>query len=307
MSQDQSLFYHSVETAREINLSEIHSLYYFELTHKDILETEFHHFWELVYVDEGQIVVSNNDRTYLLSQGELFIHSPDSPHRLTLTENIQPNIFIASFTLENPEMARIQDRPIFTTMTQRRILSSVLNETQSLYGPFLDFHRDLTKDMLPTAKFASLQMIGNQLEILLIELIRSCLQKEEIENKISAITEEQRNELLLNKMKNFMLEHLDGTICFQDICQYMGMSGTALKALFRTKNKQGIMHSYQQLRIREACRLLRDGSQNVTEIAEILGYPSCQAFSAHFSRILGVCPTQYLKQIKENRLYGKEE
>ncbi len=301
MCEDKSTFYQPVRVEREINLQGIHSLYYFELTHQDILEKEFHDFWELVYVDEGKVVVKNQENSYRLSQGELFIHEPNSLHSLQLLPDCQPNIFIASFSLENRRMESVRNKPFFTTKSQRRALSSMLMETQSLYGSYLGFHRNMTQDRLSSAKYASLQVIANHLELLLIDLIRTGIDYEEIDRKIQITTEEQREEILIKKAKAFMMENLDGKIQFKDICKHMGMSGTVLKILFRTNCGSGVMHCYQKLRIREACRMLRNGCYNVTQIAEKMGYPSCQAFSIHFSRMLGISPTKYLKRIKENQ------
>ena len=48
-------------------------------------------------VYEGKVVVKNQENSYRLSQGELFIHEPNSLHSLQLLTDCQPNIFIASF------------------------------------------------------------------------------------------------------------------------------------------------------------------------------------------------------------------
>lgn len=289
--------YPPVSARRELHITRLYSLYYFQFSPHDPLEGESHDFWEMVYIDAGEALIQSGDESHLLHQGEVFLHEPNRYHCIRLLPNSTPNIFIVSFSLKGNSIERIKNRPLWTDRDQRLLLSRLLTEGASLYGPLLDCHRDLSRDRLESARFGALQMIVNYLELILIEMIRGCQYEAVPASGDALLTDAQRPDMLITRLKAYMQAHLSDNLTFADCCNYLGMSATALKALFRAHNEPGVMHSYQWMRISEARRMLRSGKWNVTEVAAELGYSSCQAFSAQFRRLTGASPTAYLRRV----------
>lgn len=291
------MIYPPVEALRELHITQLHSLYYFHLDPADRLEGERHDFWELVYVDEGCATIQSEQETYLLRQGELFLHAPNRYHQIHLSPDGHPNVLIFSFSLEKDCLSPIQNMPLETNRRERLIFSRLLEEGAALYGPLLDCHRDLSRDRLSSARFGTLQMIVNYLELVLIELMRSRQEHTVQTVRQPIVTQEEGPKMLVEQLKNYMREHLCDNLTFADCCQYLNMSGTSLKALFRSQNEQGVMHCYQRMRAAEARRMLRSGKWNVTQVAAELGYSSCQAFSTQFRKLMGASPTAYLRRV----------
>lgn len=289
--------YPPVSARRELHITRLYSLYYFQFAPNDPLEGESHDFWEMVYMDEGEAMIQSGDETYHLRQGEVFLHEPNRYHRIRLLPSITPNILIVSFSLEEQTIESVKNRPLSMDRGQRLLLSRLLEEGAALYGPLLDCHRDLARDRLDSAQFGALQMIVNYLELILIEMVRRCQSESAASFKGALITDAQRPDMLIKRLKAYMRAHLGDNLTFADCCDYLGMSGTALKALFRSQNEPGVMHCYQWMRISEARRMLRSGKWNVTEVAAELGYSSCQAFSTQFRRLTGASPTAYLRRV----------
>ena len=96
-----------------------------------------------------------------------------------------------------------------------------------------------------------------------------------------------------------MLAHLDGSVHMADICRHLGVSATTLKRLFRDGMQVTAMEHYQQLRLREACRLLRTGRYTITQVAAELGYSSLPAFSRQFRARLKRTPREYLSSVSD--------
>ncbi len=289
--------YPPVEALRELHITQLHSLYYFQLDPTEKLEGERHDFWEMVYVDEGSAVIQSEQEKITLRQGELFLHAPNRFHQIHLCRENRPNVLIISFSLERGGLDMIENRPLETSRRERIILSSLLEEGASLYGPMLDCHRDLARDRLCSARFGALQMIVDYLELLLIELVRGCQKAKPAAAALPVLTLEEQPEMLVKRLKDYMRSHLCDHLTFEDCCHYLNMSGTTLKALFRSQNENGVMHCYQQMRAAEARRMLRSGKWNVTQVAVELGYSSCQAFSTQFRRLMGSSPTAYLRRV----------
>ena len=102
-----------------------------------------------------------------------------------------------------------------------------------------------------------------------------------------------------------MRSHLDGSIHLDDICRNIGVSRTTLKRLFRQCLETGVMEHYQSLRLKEACRHLRTGRVNISQIAYELGYSSLPAFSRQFKQMLGITPREYTLLVNDNAEFRK--
>jgi YesN/AraC family two-component response regulator len=65
------------------------------------------------------------------------------------------------------------------------------------------------------------------------------------------------------------------------------------------------MEYFYRLKIEEAKRLIRNGTNNFTQIADKLGYSTIHYFSRQFKKIVGMSPSEYSKSIlhltKEDR------
>jgi transcriptional regulator GlxA family with amidase domain len=173
----------------------------------------------------------------------------------------------------------------------------MLEESAGLYGPLLDCHRDLAADRRAQADFGALQTIVNDLELLLIGLVRQCRAQSPAPPPPRAITGDEERAEAVMRLKEYLRAHLREPVSFRDCCAYLGMSATTLKRLFSAYHERGVMHCYQLMRVDEARRLLRSGRWNVSGVASVMGYSSCQMFSAQFRRLTGMCPTTYLKRV----------
>ena len=68
-----------------------------------VFEGESHPFWEMVYVDKGQVEVQSEKDTIILKQGEIIFHKPNEFHAIKAHES-SPNFFVISFVCSSPSM-----------------------------------------------------------------------------------------------------------------------------------------------------------------------------------------------------------
>lgn len=76
------------------------------------------------------------------------------------------------------------------------------------------------------------------------------------------------------------------------VSEKFGLSEGYLSALFKEEMNVNFADYLEDLRMKEACRLLKEGVL-VAEIAERTGYNSVQSFRRAFKRVLGVSPSEY--------------
>ena len=76
------------------------------------------------------------------------------------------------------------------------------------------------------------------------------------------------------------------------VSEQFGLSEGYLSALFKEEMNVNFADYLEDLRMKEACRLLKEGVL-VADIAERTGYNSVQSFRRAFKRVLGVSPSEY--------------
>ena len=74
--------YTAVELRRPIRIDRIITVHYFEYGPDYAFAGESHDFWEIVYVDKGEIIAQAGDVEHLLQKGQMLFHEPGEFHTL---------------------------------------------------------------------------------------------------------------------------------------------------------------------------------------------------------------------------------
>lgn len=90
-----------------------------------------------------------------------------------------------------------------------------------------------------------------------------------------------------------MLERPEDPLTVQDLADTAGMSRSAFSQHFAEAFGQPPMEMFQELRLRQAAKLLRVSDMPVKQLAARLGYASRSHFSRSFSQQFGLAPQDY--------------
>ena len=100
----------------------IDCFYSFFEVHRDFgfhFPGETHDFWECVYVLNGSIVVSADDRVYTLNPGEIIFHKPMELHKYYVDSASGADLLIFSFSLEGPLSSTLKKKFPFSRSSNR--------------------------------------------------------------------------------------------------------------------------------------------------------------------------------------------
>ena len=284
---------------REITVDAVVTVHYFEHAKDYMFEGEKHDFWELVYVDKGRLEAVADDQVSELEQGQIIFHKPNEFHNLYANGIIAPNVVIVTFTCKSPAMSYFENKVTYVTARERELLARIIEEGRRAFdGPLGDPYT-LQMPRNPEAPFGSEQLITLYLETLLIDMIRHAANENGYTKPSSSIKTRSDNELV-NRIVQYMEDHLNDNLSFSVICQYSAQSATNLKTIFKTVTGQGVMEYYRNLKIDRAKTLLRESNGNITQIADQLGYTSVQYFSRHFKQATGMTPREYTLSVQAN-------
>jgi len=97
----------------------------------------------------------------------------------------------------------------------------------------------------------------------------------------------------LYKIKEQILRYPGTPPVINDLAQMANMSTSKLKRLFRQIFGNSIFSYYQEYRMKEAARLLREEKRSVSEVGYELGFTNLSHFARVFKEHIGMKPKQY--------------
>lgn len=101
----------------------------------------------------------------------------------------------------------------------------------------------------------------------------------------------------MKRLHQAVVENLDNPrLDIPLLCTLLGMSRASIYNKLKAITGMGANDYINKIRIEQAMRLLRDGSMNITEISERVGFTSPKYFSTSFKQYTGKTPSQYKKE-----------
>ncbi|MFD0712913.1 helix-turn-helix domain-containing protein [Paenibacillus sp. GCM10027626] len=288
----------------EIEIRKLISLYYFELSKDYHYAGEQHDFWELYYVDKGEIELETDSGNYILKQGDLLFHEPNEFHIPKSNGKIAPNVFIVTFECDSPAMSFFLQHKKFRLRNEEKIILSMLMKEG--FNAFTPDTVGLGKRLhvRADAPFGSQQLFRFYLEALLIHLIRhGC----DTDNKhhLSSSTRENQEAQLIDKMKAYMEEHLADKLMLEHLCDQFSISRTQLSLLFKKQLGCAVMEYLNRMKIERAKLYIREDIYNLTEISALLGYSSVHYFSRQFKKTTSMTPSEYARTLNAGSYWMK--
>lgn len=276
-----------------IRISKIVTMHYFEFDRNFVFPGEKHDFWELVYVDSGQVNITAGKTRHVLSHGEMIFHKPNEFH--TISAGTAANVFVISFVTTSKSMAWFRGRRMTLPDGLRPHIKTLLSEGKQTFD--LPFNDPGLRELKPAEKqpFGSQQIIRNTLETLLVLLIRG----EERAVKSFFFDKERMDNQLVEAIIKLLSEHVYDEVSLDVICGKLNYSKTYLSKLFRQSCGCSIHEYYLRLKMKEAKRLIREGNESFSEIANRLGFSDPHYFSRLFKKKENMTPREYRSSVSD--------
>ncbi|MBP3376481.1 MAG: helix-turn-helix transcriptional regulator [Clostridia bacterium] len=280
---------------KEIEIKGFNSIYYFEFCKDFSHPPERHDFWELVYVDSGEVNAVTDGIGRTLSQGQVIFHRPMELHAHISNKIVPNSMLVVSFTSDSEAM-EFFDKKIFTLgKTPKTLLSLFINEARVALGNIPNEYTDKEPLDFSASPFGSLQL----LECYLTEFLLTLKRSDGDTVSTATRTEDSRtlaHSSIVELIIDYFNEHIGDNVTHADLCSNFYMGKTQLCALFSEHCGEGPIEYYSKLKIARAKKLLLEGA-SVSKISDTLGYSSIHCFSRAFKKAVGVSPIEYKRKI----------
>lgn len=218
-----------------------------------------------------------------------------------------------SFTTHEEELIRLickKDIPAIQSWIQL-FASSILENYQSkqflfiqiyqLLGRLLKFLYEMDIDATKTEHeilqtYSQIDSFANSTEIFdwLFQLCTSICQKLEQ-------SQQNHHAHICVTVINYISTHFqDSTLCLNDIADYVNVSPAHLSALFKKTKNQNISDFITNIRLENACQMLRTSGLSLKEVSAKVGYSNQYYFSSCFKKKFGITPSVYREQSTQN-------
>lgn len=243
----------------------------FDWNDRFVFNGESHDFWEAVFVESGEVEITEDENVYVLGAGNMIFHAPMEFHRIKSSGGTEPKGFIFSF-LTSGELPASVSSGVFTLEPSQ--ISRFLRISDKIHE-FVHSESSMLK--------------GTEVAACLTEFIISLSSKQAL-----SCTSMTRSATEYRHIVSFMSDHVDENLTLSDVAKDNNVSVSYVKLLF--SNYAGISPKsyFNQMRLRRAAELLSKGL-SVTEISDKMNFSSPNYFSSFYKKHTGLTPTEQQK------------
>lgn len=259
-----------------LDISEIYTKFYQEKGTNYNFSGEKHSYWELTYVDKGELLTTIDGVSYHLKQGDLIFYAPMQFHTQSTFEKISSSYLTINFKM-NFNHADLLCNKIFSLQRDSYFIVTRLIE-------------ELSNDNLYSNDLSLCY-----LKELIIQMLR--LDNSHFHSKPTTNMQQTYENELLNDILLYIDDNIYEKISVSTLCDHFCISTSMLHSLFR-KNMNNTAKNYiNELKLSKSKELIRNSTHTLSEISEMLGFSSIHYFSKKFKSYFNISPTEYSKSI----------
>ncbi len=101
---------------------------------------------------------------------------------------------------------------------------------------------------------------------------------------------------VISKMLDYIYQHYNEELDMAEVARVFNFNYSYLSSYFNYHVKEGFSEYLNNIRVGEACKLLKNSEKTIVEISEIVGYSDQSYFSRVFKRVTGMSPMAWRKQ-----------
>ncbi len=284
--------YTAQRLANFVTVNKIVTVHHYEFSKDFHFDGESHNFWEMVYVDKGQVKISADSKEFYLMQGQITFHKPNEFHTISADGENTSDVFVISFVSSSSSMNFFKSKIINLPDKLKGKMFSLIQESIDAFEALEISCSELKgKSNIP---IGGQQMIRIHLEELLIMLIRH----ENTEEKPAFfLTKESMENHLVEHMIKTINENIYKRISVNDLCESMKYSRAYLAKIFKSTTSLSIGEYITKAKINEAKKLIRENKYTFVQISDMLQFDNQHYFSRVFKKVTNFTPSQYKNSV----------
>ncbi len=256
----------------------------------------FHEEYELVLIEKSRGTKFIGNDVSFFEEGDLFLIGSNIPHLFRNNEEY--------YTRENELEAKstfihfsekFSGIDFFNLPEMKSVRQLLYRSSQvlELHGKIKCIIRDR---LLQMGNESPLQRLQSILDIL-INLSESVEAKPILSVKFTTNhTTNTKDTERIHKVFEFIMNNFTKEIYLPEVASMLNMSDASFSRYFKHHTRKTFSDYVTEIRINNACRLLMQGDENISQICYLSGFENLSNFYRHFKKIMGVIPKDYRKR-----------
>ena len=272
---DEPYQYHPLVS--KIYLKEILTCFYQVRKSNYTFPGESHDFYELTYIDHGNLDTTIDGKKYYLKKYDLILYYPGQFHTQSTDSESTCSYLTITFDLESNLGKSLKNRIFHTQKDVYQVLS--------------DFMKCIQTSGYMNEELALLYL--KQVLILL------CQYDEKTEEQATSSNpmQEHYESTLLNEILVYINNNVYKAFTVEDLCIKFSISRSSLQNLFKTNIHITPKQYISNVKLNQAKIMIHEHKRTISEISDVLGFTSIHYFSRKFKLQYGMSPTEYAKSI----------
>lgn len=289
--------YETYRLTRVVSIYAIVSADYVSGIHNKYAVHNHEQAWELCYCMAGETVVTYNDSSLPLQQGQCLLIAPGVYHSINL---LSPNdrAFVISFTCMDAYLPMLRGQRMAVSPRQEQQFQQILTELRSAFSTAEDSLRLRHFNPRTNSPLGAEQLICCYLEEILIEFLRAAVCEEPGYSQHGDL-ETAVQSYLAGTITAYIRSHLGDQLTVEQLAQQFHYSRNRIGSLYKNATGISLGRAIIDERIAKAKVMLAAQERSITEIAYELGFSSPQYFCKRFSKETGYAPSAYAERLRQ--------
>lgn len=274
----------SFEVKEQVKIEKIHSFFKLHFEKGYNFAGEMHDFWEVVYIVDGEVIISADENVHKFKSGDIIFHKPLELHKFNVVGNDGVTLFVFSFSMSGEICKKLERKACHLDKYGRGLMKSFIE--------FYEYEREkiFNNDSLQVVHLLSYLSDDNVfLHTLSTYISRIVLSLSDGAVTLSK-TKTHETELFKRALE-IMNERVAEQLSVSELAASLNMSVSSLKRLFDKYAGMSVHKYFLNLKIKTATLMLK-GGMSVSETADTLGFSSAGYFSTTYKRETGNNPSQ---------------
>jgi AraC-like DNA-binding protein len=242
------------------------------------LKKQIHEVCEIIFVDYGIVELTIKQEFITIKPGECVLIPSMLEHHFHGAGG-RPFDFL-NITFRGDIDSSIACKAIFLNQEERSVMLKMKNEY-------------LTENRF------SHELIILMLNQLLLSLQRRLTGSGFERNTVQITGENNLNHrtAVISRALNFIRNNYMRDITAESVSKHSGVSASYLRNLMQRETGHNFRHHLREIRMETAQRLLRESTDNISDIAAKVGYSSLPHFCDAFKKVSGMTPTEFSRSL----------
>ena len=282
---ENSMVWLAYSVREQIRITDMYSLFEVHYENGYAFPGESHNFWECLYVMEGEVCASGDERVYNLPRGSIIFHKPLELHKFIVNGPRGADLLIFSFAAEGPLTSYLAEKVFQLSRAQQDIIAAMLSfihakaEESGSRNPDAHSAQSYLEPFLTSPVYS--QMLATFLQQLMLSLADT--------GALSSVSSAP-DPVTFRTAISYLNSNIHRQPSIPEIARFCNISEAGIKRIFDKYAGIGIHKYLLKLKIKAAAELLQKG-ESVSSVAEKLGFNSQSYFSRAFKRETGLMPS----------------